>query len=218
VRSRPISIAKWFSAFGAYIAVLSLLLLWTANGGQESLKDLVFFTIYVSFACTFCPLPILWIFLWIARDHSPLVIALLGSIATCIANLHDYHILNSLLRWKRLSRARDARWYKRGAEWFSRYPFWTLAGANFLPLPVDFVRLLAISTGYSRIAFTLANFIGRFPRYLILAVLGYELKLSNKAILIVLLATVTIAAIKSLPKLKDRIKNRHRPEKRDVNP
>ncbi len=209
-RSRDISSLRWFSGFGLYITTLSLLLLWASNTNQGSAVNLLFFIIYVSFACTFCPLPIFWLFLWIAREHNPFVIALLGSIATCIANLHDYYILNSLLRWEKFGRAKDSRWYKKGAAWFSKYPFMTLVVANILPLPVDFVRLLAISTGYSRLPFTVANFLGRYPRYLILAALGYELNLSNRTIVIVLIATILIAAVKAYPKLikKWRSKNR----------
>lgn len=202
-----ISAWRWFSFFGVYAAALSLLLLWANGSSREQLANLCFFTLYVSFACTFCPLPILWIFLWISRDFNPLIVALLGSTATAIANLHDYYILNSMLRWDRLARARDSRWYKKASIWFTRYPFSTLTVANFLPLPIDVVRLLAISTGYSRAPFTAATLVGRFPRYLILAWLGYELDLSNTAIAVVLLITILVAAVKALPKLRERWKN-----------
>ena len=206
--SRDISSWRWFSAFGLYIAVLSLLLLWTSSAGNKALANLIFFTIFVSFACTFCPLPILWTFLWISREHNPFLVALIGSVATCIANLHDYYILNSLLRWERLARAKDSRWYKHGSKWFKKYPFWTLTVANILPLPIDFVRLLAISVHYSRLPFTCANFLGRYPRYLILAGIGYELNLSNRAIVIVLVVTIAIAAAKSYPKLKKKLQGK----------
>lgn len=202
-----ISAWRWFSFFGVYAAALSLLLLWANGSSREQLANLCFFTLYVSFACTFCPLPILWIFLWISRGFNPLIVALLGSTATAIANLHDYYILNSMLRWDRLARARDSRWYKKASIWFTRYPFSTLTVANFLPLPIDVVRLLAISTGYSRAPFTAATLVGRFPRYLILAWLGYELDLSNTAIAVVLLITILVAAVKALPKLRERWKN-----------
>lgn len=198
--TRNISTLRWFSVFGVYIAALALFLLWAYDAGNTRGANIAFFIIYVSLACTFIPLPILWIFLWISREHNPFLVASLGAIATSIANLHDYYILNSMLRIKRLSRLKESRWYRRAASWFERYPFWTLSIANFLPLPVDVVRLLAISTGYSRIPFTGASLLGRFPRYLILATVGYELKLSNKGIVIVLCVTIVIAAVKMLSK------------------
>ena len=89
-------------------------------------------------------------------------------------------------------------------KWFERAPFLTLAMASFVPIPIDIVRILAASTGYSRVKYTLATFAGRFPRYLLLAWLGYEMKLSNKAIFYVFIATVLIGAIKGISKLVEK--------------
>ncbi|MCX6356492.1 MAG: hypothetical protein NT045_01210 [Candidatus Aureabacteria bacterium] len=208
MRPRNISSVRWFVGFGIYVLALSLLLIWARETGRGSLGNLFSFMIFVSFACQFCPLPIIPVFLAIARDHNPFLIALLGSLATCVANLHDYYILNSLMRWERLGRAKASPWYARAVYWFEWSPFWALAVANLLPLPIDVVRLLAISTGYSRIPFTLATLVGRYPRYLILALLGYSLQLSNTWILTILGATLLIALLKSLPKLRERWQSR----------
>ncbi|MEJ2744627.1 MAG: hypothetical protein P8123_02920 [bacterium] len=188
-RSRNISAVRWFSGFAIFIAALCIALFWAHSTGRSSLTHLIFFIGYVSFACQFCPLNIIWIFIWIAREYNPFLIALIGAMATCVANLHDYYILNSLMRWDKLGKARESHWYKRWVRWFSRCPFWTLAAANFLPLPIDVPRLLAISTGYSRLPFTMATVVGRYPRYLILTILGYEYKPSIRTIVIILLVT-----------------------------
>lgn len=201
---RDISNIRWFTAFGLYILALCAIFLWARSAGRTPLQHLVSFVIFVSFACQFCPLPIIPMFLWISREYNPFLVALLGSMATCIANLHDYYILNSLLRFEKVAKTKETRWFRRAAQWFERAPFWTLTLANFLPLPVDVPRLLAISNGYSRIPFSLATFVGRYPRYLILAVLGYELKLPNWAIIAILLLTLLIALIKTFPKLRAR--------------
>jgi membrane protein YqaA with SNARE-associated domain len=201
---RNISAVRWFVGFGVYVLAMLLLAYWAGAHGRDALRNLVSFVIFVSFACQFCPLPIIPAFLAISRNHNPFLIAFLGSCATCIANLHDYYILTSLMRWERLEKAKDTHWYKRAITWFGKYPFWTLAVANLLPLPIDVPRLLAISSGYNRLLFTLATFVGRVPRYLLLAWLGYELKLSNTAILIVLAATLALAGIKLIPQLKDK--------------
>lgn len=187
--SRNISAVRWFSGFAVFISALCLALFWAHSTGRQSLSHLIFFIGYVSIACQFCPLNIIWIFIWIAREYNPFLIALIGSLATCVANLHDYYILNSLMRWDKLGKAKESHWYKRWAGWFSRCPFWTLAAANLLPLPIDVPRLLAISTGYSRIPFTAATLVGRYPRYLILTILGYEYKPSIRTIVIILIAT-----------------------------
>jgi len=203
--SRNISNLRWFAAFGVYIAVLLVILYWAHCAGRQSLYKLILiFVIPVSCACTFCPLPILPAFIWAGREYNPFLIALLGSLATCMANMHDYYILNSLLKWKKLARAKESHWYARALGWFKRFPFWSLTAANFLPLPIDVVRLLAISTGYSRVPFTLATFIGRYPRYLLLAGVGYAFQFSNRTILIILAVTLGIAAGRGFPKLREK--------------
>ena len=68
------------------------------------------------------------------------------------------------------------------------------------------VRILAVSTDYPRRLYALATFVGRLPRYLLLAYLGYELQLSNRAIFTVFLVTVAIGAVKGLSKLRDKYK------------
>ncbi len=89
---------------------------------------------------------------------------------------------------ERIDRVRGTASYRRAAEWFARWPFWTLVASNIVVLPVDVPRLLAISTRYSRPRFVLATLVGRYPRYLLLAGLGYQLKPSNRQILAVLAA------------------------------
>ena len=93
-------------------------------------------------------------------------------------------------------------------EWFARAPFATLTVASFLPIPIDVIRILAVSADYPRTRYALATFAGRLPRYLLLAYLGYELQLSNRAILIVFLVTAAIGVVKGISKLRDRARYR----------
>jgi len=212
-RSRNISAARWFTGFALFTIMLCLALFWVRSTGRQSPTHLIFFIMYVSFACQFFPLNIIWIFIWIAREYNPFLIAFLGSLATCVANLHDYYILTSLMRWDRLERAKNSHWYKRWTGWFSRCPFWTLVTANFLPLPIDVPRLLAISTGYSRIPFTAATLVGRYPRYLILTIYGYQYKPSIRTILIILLVTALIPMVVKIVQMLTNKRGRTKEER-----
>ena len=167
----------------------------------EVLSTLV---VYLSVACTFLPLPVIWIVLWAAREVGPLAVATAGALATCVANLHDYWIVSALWRARRVERFRATAAYGRAAAWFARAPFASLAVASFVPLPVDAVRLLAITVGYPRRLFVLATFAGRFPRYLLLAFVGHELALSNAGIAAVLGVTVIIGLAKGALALRER--------------
>jgi uncharacterized membrane protein YdjX (TVP38/TMEM64 family) len=165
---------------------------------------LILFLLYMSVAFTFLPLPTAWIVLWAAREVEPFSVAVIGTLGTCIANLHDYYIIHYLFRVERVKKAKKTRFYRKAVEWFERAPFATLTVASFLPIPVDVVRILAVSTDYPRHRYALATFAGRFPRYLLLAYLGYELQLSNKVIFFVFLATAIVGAVKGISKLRDQ--------------
>ncbi len=161
-------------------------------------ERLVTLLMYMSMAFTFCPLPTLWILLWMAREIDPVAVALVGAIGTCIANLNDYHILHYLFRLEKIKRATGTKAFQGAVRLYGKAPFIALSIASFLPIPIDVVRILSVSTVYPRARYVLATFVGRFPRYLLITILGHEIKLSNKEILIVLLFTVAIGATKGI--------------------
>jgi membrane protein YqaA with SNARE-associated domain len=202
---RDISARRWIVAFAVFLIVVNTFYMISREvDGLARFQVLTILLIYTSVACTFLPLPTAWIMLWAARETDPLSVALVGVLGTCMANLHDYYILNHLFGLDRIGKVKKTGFYRGAVKWFERAPFLTLTFASFVPIPIDVVRILAVSTGYSRLKYTLATFIGRFPRYLLLAWLGYELKLPNKAIFAVLIATVLIGAAKGLSKLRKR--------------
>jgi len=185
----------WFWSFTVFFAVLGLSL------AGEHLDNQKFWLLallaYLSLASNFFPLPTLWIVLAAGSfSGAPCwVVAFVAAVATCIANLNDYHLLSFFLGYPKFARVKKMRFYKGGVLWFRKAPFLMIALANFLPIPIDLVRPLAISSRYSRVYFTLAGFAGRFPRYLIIAYLGQELPVTWDAILIVLVITTGIPLV-----------------------
>jgi membrane protein YqaA with SNARE-associated domain len=203
--TRDISARRWIASFAVFlVAAGALYLLSREVDSFARFEIMLLLLIYTSVACTFLPLPTAWIVLWAARETDPLSVALIAAAGTCMANLHDYYILNYLFGIDRIGKVRKKGFYLSAVKWFERAPFLTLTIASFVPIPIDIVRILAVSTGYSRLKYTLATFAGRFPRYILLAWLGYELKLSNRAIFYVFLATVLIGAIKGITKLAEK--------------
>lgn len=195
--ARDLPWRPWALAFSAFLATGGSVL-WLARGAlRDPVEVLTILCLYLSFACTFLPLPTAWIVLWAARETAALPVALAATAGTCIANLHDYYIVSGLWRLGRLERARRSTGHARAVAWFRRAPFVTLTLASFVPLPVDAVRLLAISAGYPRRPYVLATFAGRFPRYLLLAILGHELRFSNLTIAAIALAIVVAGAAKA---------------------
>jgi membrane protein YqaA with SNARE-associated domain len=150
--------------------------------------------VYMCLACQFFPIPTLPPIAFTAKVFHPVVVAAVGAFGTSIANLNDYVILGWLFRHHRVKKIRDISAYRRLLTFFDRYAFLTLSGASFLPIPVDVVRLLAISRAYSFPKYVAAAFVGRFPRYLLIAYLGKELP--AKYILIIFLISMIPAAYK----------------------
>jgi hypothetical protein len=85
------------------------------------------------------------------------------------------------------------------ATWYNQSPFATLAAASFLPIPVDFVRLLAISEGYNRFWFALGSFVGRWPRYFVFAIAADQFKLGWQWVLGIAGATIILGLWRGLP-------------------
>jgi membrane protein YqaA with SNARE-associated domain len=150
--------------------------------------------LYMCLACQFFPIPTIPPIAFTAKAFHPALVAFAGGIGTSIANLNDYAIVGWLFRSRRVKKVRDFSAYQRLLRFFDRYAFATLTVATFLPIPIDVIRMLAISRAYPIWKYMAATFSGRFPRYLILAYLGKELPV--KYILILFLVSVVPALVK----------------------
>ncbi len=191
-----ISYRKWFWCFVALFSAVAFLVLGEVIPVRYA--NLAGYFLYMSIACTFFPLNTLWIVLWMATQFPAWLVALVGAAGTSAANLNDYYLLSYLFEFDRVKRLRNRRAYRRAVAWFDRAPFLTLTVFSFLPIPVDVVRLLAISRRYSRFRFTVASLLGRLPRYYVLARGWQWLGLPNWAILVVVGAAAALFLLRHL--------------------
>ncbi len=190
-----VTVRHWLMIFAGYMLAMSvpLVLLISAEGwawanwiddtaetfSRTSVAiKLIGLTFYMSLACTFLPLPTGWIIAGVATQQAAvagdawqtaMLVGLCGAIGSTMANLNDYHIFTWMLRHQRISAVRTTRSYKAAEKWFARSPFFLVLVSNIIPIPVDFVRMLATSYRYPRLPFAAANLIGRFLRYGIIA-------------------------------------------------
>jgi len=203
--ARQISGKRWLFTFLGFL-FLNIVFLYLARTVPLPVpwERQIILLVYMSMAFTFCPLPTIWILLWTAREINPFSVALVGAFGTCIANLNDYHILNYLFKLEKIKRATGTRTYQGAVRWFGKAPFLTLSVASFLPIPIDVIRILSVSAAYPRGLYVLATFAGRFPRYLLITILGHEIQFSNTGILIVLLVTAALGAVRGLSKVRRR--------------
>ena len=205
--ARDISYRIWFGSFVVFFALITLLFYYKVIDSRYAM--LVGYLAYMSLACSFFPLPTAWITLWAVMEFQhPVIVAAVGALGTTIANMNDYYLLTFFFKYDAVARIRKKKYYLRAVQWFDRFPFGVLSAASFLPIPVDVVRLLAISRRYRRSRFAAASFAGRFPRYLIFTMLGHELKLGWPVIIAVLCATAAVGLLRIVYKLVGEYSNK----------
>jgi membrane protein YqaA with SNARE-associated domain len=160
---------------------------------------------YVSLCNTLVPLPTSWIVLLAASEDVMLfesallriaVVSILCSTATAMANLNEYHVLGYFFRARLGDRIRRTHAYRWALRWFDVSPFQTLTLFAFVPIPVDFIRWLAILRRYPRLRFALAYWLGRLPRYAILAGLSVALKLGPLEIVLIQVGIVIVLGVR----------------------
>jgi len=129
---------------------------------------------------TVVPLPTPPFVVYYGEMFNPLLIALVGGIGTCIACLIEYTLLSYAFKYtaeksEKLASLKDTRTYQHTIRIFNKVPFISIAIAAFTPIPFDPIRLLAIAAKYNRLKYSISIFIGRAPRYFLLASLGERL-------------------------------------------
>jgi len=211
---------RWLAVFAIWLLVLGLPAAWmlghlgqpwqnlfTHPGAfqenyQQVLK-LIIFAIYLSVCSTFVPLPTSWLVAAIATREVALagslvstvfLVAAAGALGSMMANLNDYHLFTLMLRSRKVAAVRDTRLVRYGSGWFAQAPFTWVLLFNIVPIPVDVIRMLAAATRYPLKSFALANFLGRFVRYGLLAALAYAANISALAAAAIMLGVAALLA------------------------
>lgn len=111
--------------------------------------------------------------LYFAKFYDPFWCALAGTVGSLIACYSDYAMVGAALRHRALSKTRESRLFQWSTKWMKRYPFAITVLFSFTPLPIAIVRILAPAVEYNVRRYMLAQVVGRFPRFYILAYIGH---------------------------------------------
>ena len=166
-------------------------------------KGLARFFAYMSLACNTIPLPATPVVLYMGREYPWVAVALVGGVATSLANLVDYEIFTSVFKTKLLRRIKDSEHSQASIRAFQKVAFLALVGANVVVFSWDLVRLVAIAAGYPRLKYAAATFVGRTVRYAILAAVGEFFEPP-------LWAIGVVAVVVALPSLVSWLRSRFR--------
>jgi membrane protein YqaA with SNARE-associated domain len=113
--------------------------------------------------------------LYFAKFYDPFWCALAGTIGSLIACYSDYAMVGAALRHRALTKTRNSRLFQWSTKWMKRYPFAITVLFSFTPLPIAVVRILAPAVEYDVRRYMLAQIVGRFPRFYILAWIGHTI-------------------------------------------
>ncbi len=162
--------------------------------------ELLFYFAYMSVACTFLPLPTPPLVMAYGQKFDPFLIALLGGIAFCISALIDYSLVTLVFRYEKIARIKKTKLYYKVERIFNKYAFVSLVVAAFTPIPLEPVKVVACASRYNKVRFILACFLGRTPRYYLLAASQGILPIPRIYLYASIIALVAVEAIRRMIK------------------
>lgn len=105
-----------------------------------------------------------------ATKWNPVLVALVASVGAAIGELTGYY---AGYFGKKVGVPQDFGWYARVERWIQRYGVWALVVLSFQPIiPFDVGGIIAGAARMPIHRFMIALWVGRFPKYLILAYAG----------------------------------------------
>ena len=120
--------------------------------------------------------------LYFAKFYHPFWCAVAGTIGSLIACYSDYAMVGAAMKHRALKSTRESKLFQWSTRWMRRFPFAITVLFSFLPLPISIVRILAPAVEYSVRRYMLAQIVGRFPRFYILAYIGHTFAIPTWAI------------------------------------
>ena len=109
----------------------------------------------------------------LGKTYDPLILSIIGTLGTIVAGILDYFIFVPILTHQSSNSIRSSNMYEKIERWFSYKPFLTISIAGFTPIPFFPFKVLAFASRYPLPKYIGALVVGRFPRYFVLALIGY---------------------------------------------
>ncbi len=110
------------------------------------------------------------------QHFDAILVALIATAGNLAAGWVDYHFFTPILQMKFSSGYKKNKTYARAIKWFNAAPFWVVVLFALTPLPFYLVKFLVFSSGYPMPKYMAGIVVGRLPRFYLLAIAGYFLK------------------------------------------
>lgn len=189
-----------------------------------SYRGLLWLTLYTIPSHMFIsPLPHEPVLLYFAKVHGATLCTEASTVGCLLAGMWDYWLFVPLMHHPRVrAKYADVGLYRRSVRWFRKSPFWALVVLGATPLPFYPIKFLSITDHYPMRKYLLALFVGRAPRYWVIAYLGYTLRLPNWSLALLALAIFIVTVIQTHREEKRKAREQRDPsivpDSAEVNP
>ncbi len=206
---------KWLIfEFIFFICCVISAIIWKFYPPYRGLVKYFFYTIISHLYISIFPHePVL---LYYGKIYNSFAIAVIGGIAATLAGFIDYETIYTVVKLKSVKKFySDAKLYKKAVDFFSKAPFLMIFIAALTPVPFYPFKFLATASDYPENRYLLALFVGRTPRYFILAYTGKIINIPNWILIVAFVIMFLWASIK---KFQEFMKNRKKVSSRVQNP
>lgn len=182
--------------------VLVLLIIWaTSESLQESKSLWVLF--FYSFPAEFliATVPHEPILLYFGKFYPAMTVALVAIPSTLLTEMLNYSTFKYITDLKIFTKLREKKAVQTTVRFFNKAPFLTLWVAGITPIPFYPLRFLVVLARYPLTRYISAVFLSRFPRFIILAYVGYKIQIPDYmlvALFVILIATANISILRIL--------------------
>lgn len=125
--------------------------------------------------------------------YAPWLVALVGTTLSCIVEWINYRVYDWASDVKRLEQLKQKAMSGRFVRLFRKQPFLVTWIFAWSPLPDWAVRIMAVLADYSITRYVIAFWLGRLPKFFLLATIGEFIPVSTRTLVIVLTAAVFLA-------------------------
>lgn len=139
--------------------------------------------------------------IWYGSQGSILWTAVAASVGTLVAGFLDHSVFVPVMNLKGLTGYKEKAWYQKAAGLFMKYPFAVIVVTGFTPIPFFPFKFLSFSLHYPLWKYLTALLMGRFPRYVLLAWIGYMIHIPGWLLIAIFGGAILGYAIKAGPEI-----------------
>jgi len=166
-------------AFGALIVLLGIAGVYMMSLRTDQYPLLTIFLYSIPSNCAIAIFPHEPVLILYGKTVNLWQLTTAATLGTILAAYLDYKFFSPLLNLSYSVKYKSHRYYQNAHKWFYKFPFLSLVVAGFSPIPFYPFKFMVYASKYSIWRYLAAVAVGRFPRYLYLAALGYIFQIPN---------------------------------------